>query len=138
MECIRGRIAAQMVNVPVHRPRVRQEIAEVDSACASEAHGRPRWCCATDLEGKKMEVVATDETDLKGQKMEVVATAETDLEAREEIAGRVLFAWKDLRKLDRLLWWEAAPAVDVREKGDCRPRVMQSILVYVSSFLRIN
>ena len=66
----------------------------------------------THLQGVKMEVVATSENDLKGQKLEVVATGETDLmcqqshvvatgeidlEAREEIAGRVMSAWMELR-----------------------------------------
>ena len=60
----------------------------------------------TDLKGQKSEVVATGETDLQGQKMEVLATGETDLEAREEIAGHVLLAWRDLRKWERLLCWK--------------------------------
>ena len=44
-------------------------------------------------------------SDLKDQKSEVVAIGETHPEAREEIAGRVLSVWKDLRKRERLLWW---------------------------------
>ena len=47
--------------------------------------------------------VGTGVTDLKGQKAEVVATGVTDLEAREGNAGRVVPAWKDLRKWNRLL-----------------------------------
>ena len=55
------------------------------------------------LKSQKLEIVATGETDLKGHQSEVEATGETDLEAREEIAGRVLSVWKDLRKWERLL-----------------------------------
>ena len=47
-----------------------------------------------------------------------MATGETDLEAREEIAGRVLSVWEDLRKWERLLWWKresAARTVVLRE-----------------------
>ena len=47
-----------------------------------------------------------------------MATGETDLEAREEIAGRVLSTWKDIRKWERLVWWKeesGAPAVVSRE-----------------------
>ena len=75
------------------------------------------------LQGQKLEVVATGEkTDVKGRNLDVVATGETDLEASEDIAGRVLSAWKDVRKWKRLWWCQeerGAPAVDVREKkGD--------------------
>ena len=38
------------------------------------------------------------------EKSQVVATGETVVEAREEIAGRVMSAWKDLREWERLLW----------------------------------
>ena len=38
------------------------------------------------------------------EKSQVVATGETVVEAREEIAGRVMSAWKDLREWARLLW----------------------------------
>ena len=50
--------------------------------------------------------VATGETDLEGQKSEVVTTGEIDLEAREEITGRVVSAWRELREWGRLLWWK--------------------------------
>ena len=49
--------------------------------------------------------------------MEIVATGESDLDVREETAGRVLSAWKDLRTWRRLLWWKKSgvPAVVLRE-----------------------
>ena len=60
----------------------------------------------SDLKAQNSEVVATGETDLQGKEMEVVASGETevgnratgesDLKPCEEIAGRVLSAWKDL------------------------------------------
>ena len=65
--------------------------------------------------------LATGETDLQGKKLEVVAPNEMFLRvrAREEIAGQFLSAWKYARKLERLLlWWKeesGAPAVDLRE-----------------------
>ena len=81
-------------------------------------------------------------TDLKGQKLEVVASGETDLEARVEIAGRFLSAWKDLRKWKRLLWWKeecGAPAVVLGKKKKLTAESnVKSILVSVCCFLRIN
>ena len=43
---------------------------------------------------------------IKDRIAEDVATGETALKAREESAGRVLSAWKDLWKWRRLCWWK--------------------------------
>ena len=71
------RISEQKVNVPVPEvdvqksfvPPIMEDIADVVQ------------CTPQD--------VATGETDLQGEKLEIVATGETGLEAREETSGRV-------------------------------------------------
>ena len=70
----------------------------------ADLKGQKSEVAATGVKRQKAEVVAIGETDLQGKKLEIMATGETDLEAREEIAGRVLSACTDFRKLERLLW----------------------------------
>ena len=63
--------------------------------------------------------------------MEVVATGETDLKARQETAGSVLSARKDLRKWERLLWWKAGLVPCFQDRLDAAFESLMSLLLLV-------